>query len=208
MTSSWNEDVHLVTTFVFYQVSKFQFVSSNFIVKTCLQNAKVWCKSRRCNLIWRSYVCTKPKKFIITIRELDIWMVGYWILSRNTYTHCLPLFCMFDLYPRNAMDSVTLQRILWFTLGSQQRILCTFGAMRLPTGDDREWVFCGSLKITDFIQHENIYVYITLFYATCISHCYLNKMGYMLACSFAKLFRWKSGEWVTIIMQCKLLHMH
>ena len=162
--------MYLVTTFVFYQVWKFRFVSEKLIVKTCPQNVKVWCKSRRRNWIWRSYVCTKPKEFIITIRELDIWIVWYWILSRSTYTHCLPLFCMFNLYPNNTMDSVTLLRILWFTLGSQQRILCTFGAMRLQTGDDGECFFCGSLKIIDFVQHENIYVYITLFYATCILH--------------------------------------
>ena len=65
------KDVHLVTTFVFCHVSKCNFLSRSFIVKTCPQNAEVWYRSRLLNWISRSYLCNALKEFIITFREQD-----------------------------------------------------------------------------------------------------------------------------------------
>ena len=66
-----NKDVHLVTTFVFFHVSKCHFFSRSFCVKTCPQNAEVWYRSCRLNRISRSYLCNALKEFLITIREQD-----------------------------------------------------------------------------------------------------------------------------------------
>ena len=154
-----NKDVHLVTTFVFCHVSHcYFFISRNFIVKTCPQNAEVWYRSRRWNQISMSYLCNTLKELIITIREQDDRVVWYWFLPRNTYKCCLPWLCMLNLCSNNTTDSVMLQRILWFLLESHTTDCVFIGCNQIASRGYQGWLNTNQSLIWSEVERGKYYL--------------------------------------------------